>query len=125
VATNTEKAISFAASMVRKGEYLGKALSVAANYYGVPWGDVQRGMAARSGKSQKGKSKPRKPKPPRACCWCNAPATHQAAATWAYRVANYWYTCDEHKGQSEPWREPSDRYDSIKWTKYAPDKESA
>lgn len=118
-----ESAVSFAASMVRKGEYVGKAINVAARYYGVDRSEVQRGMAARAGRSQKGKA--RAPRPVRQCQNCG-----EQEACWHGTVqygfnAVHVYTCAQC-GQDLPcWWEcgGDERYDSLKWTAYRPSRQ--
>jgi hypothetical protein len=110
-----EKAVSFACSMMQKGTYMGTALSVAANYYKVNRAEVQRGVASRSGKSQKGKKRPSTAKPPMTCGDCGKPATWKATATYAYRP-HYYFLCDEHKGALPCWADGP--FDSVRWSKY-------
>ena len=104
--------------MMRDGQYMGTALSVAARYYKVDRADVQRGVASRSGKSQKGKKRPKVAKPPVTCGSCDQLATWKATAVFAYQP-HYYFLCDEHKGTLPCWVEG--RYDSVKWTKYKAD----
>ena len=121
--TALDKAISFACSMIRKGQYMGTALSIAANYYKVDRSDVQKGVSSRSGKSQKGKKRPAQPKPKLMCEHCGEQeATWKATATWAYRNVSVWHTCDEHKGFMDYGLEGGS-YDSVRWSKYKADPE--
>ena len=99
---NVPRAVSFAAKMLRDGEYIGKAINVAANYYRVNRSDVQKGLASRSGKSRKGKHIIRPVEP---CQWienhgdrhCGKPAVHKMSVVWGkgFGGTEKWYYCDD------------------------------
>lgn len=108
-------AVSFAASMVRQGEYIGKAINVAANYYKVDRSEVQRGLAARSGRSQKGRK--RAAKPERICDNCSQqPAVWHATIYYGFNQ-DHFYSCADC-GQIA--RVSHERPDKVVWTSYRP-----
>lgn len=91
----TESAVNFAASMIRKGQYIGSAINIAANYYKVDKKEVQRGLAARSGASQKGKPKPRRVIP-NTCTQCENEPTHKITYFHGMAGKSIYYTCEAH-----------------------------
>lgn len=114
-----ESAVSFAASMIRKGDYVGRALSVAAGYYKVPYEEVQRGLAARSGRSQAGRKKATRPE--RRCEICGKPAGRKATIRVGYAGPWYAFTCTDC-GDTLPPAFDGERDLSVKWTRYTPSK---
>lgn len=119
---SVERAVDLCAWLVREQNvYMGKALNIAANKYKVPRSDVQRGMAARSGRSQAGKK--RAPRPVRMCFNCSdREAVWHATCIWAFSPTHY-YTCAEC-GKNLP-SHTGHHWDSVKWTKYTPTKQEA
>lgn len=119
MSSNSKKAVSFAASMIRKGEYIGKAIKVAAAYYNVAYEDVQKGLAARSGRSRKGQAR----EPNKAIlCECCA----ERNATWRLRIMDGYADCGSRflcdTCRNNP-RLVSDFYShqsgvTAKWTRY-------
>jgi hypothetical protein len=116
-----EKAVNFAAAMIRKGDYPGRAVSVAANYYKVPVEKVRSGLSARSGRSQAGKKKA--PRPVRMCQECQErEATNKCTIYWGYNQAAV-YTCDTCGQHIPSWYELGSGHEtpsSMKWTRYTP-----
>lgn len=114
-----ESAVSFAAALVRKGEYLGKAINVAANYYHVPREEVQRGLSARSGRSQAGKKRPAKP--PRTCDNGDGrEAIWRATCSAGLGCQHSYYLCAAC-GQSLPAHDEGE-WDRVRWSAYKPTK---
>jgi hypothetical protein len=117
----TDRAISFAASMISQGTYVGESIAVASRYYKVPYGSVQGGLAKRSGRSQRGKKKPTEIHTCRGkiegpctgkcttkewtgvqglcsdgCTYtrCEKTATKRLSQKWGYRKTTQAYSCD-------------------------------
>jgi len=119
MADKVASAISFAAKMVRNGEYFGKAIAVAANYYGVPKSEVQRGMASRSGKSQLGKQKPRyKWTGDEVCQNCRKPAIYRGLAYGAYKKFAEVFSCADCGKTTPDWWDSGDNraVGRIQWS---------
>lgn len=113
--TTTEKAVNFAASMIRKGQYIGEAISIASRYYKVQREEVQRGLASRSGASQRGKKRPRKTIPV-TCAQCEQPPTWRITNSHGMARKTIYYACDKHK------HDAADGFDDcdITGTEYKP-----
>lgn len=109
------KAVSFAAKMMRDGEYLGKAISVAANYYGVDRAEVRSGLSSRSGKSQRGKPKPRYQWTGEERCHdCGEPAIYRGTVRHCYSTIDYVFSCASCGKRLPCWWEGIP--DSVRWT---------
>lgn len=126
---SVESAVSFAASMIRKGEYVGKAICIAAHYYKVEPDEVQRGLASRSGRSRRGK---KVVKPVRQCFRCG-----EKEATWrltythtGYIKGSTYYMCEDCRNtpdmaftiayEYEEYRSYGNDFGEGVWTKYKP-----
>lgn len=120
---NTFKAVSFAASMMKQGQWFNTAITIASRYYKVDRADVDAGIRARRSASTKKRAAPAF-KPRRVCCICGEEATRRADAYDCSEVVHYWFTCDKHDGQAEPWVEDCDwrRFTKVKSVKYTPSK---
>lgn len=116
---SVESAVSFAASMIRKGQYIGTAINIAANYYKVNRADVQRGLASRSGKAQAGKKKPIRPV--MRCANCDNEAVWKCICYYGFNSVIY-HTC-EKCGKNIPHHHEG-TVDRVKWTRYVPSKKS-
>lgn len=121
--SDLESAVSFAAKMVREGQYAGKAVGIAAGYYKVGIKEVRSGLSARSGRSQAGKKKP--VKPVIACENCGEhDAVHHGVIYWGFNQQHV-YMCAECGPRFPAWweqRSGPEAPSSVKWTKYTPSK---
>lgn len=96
MADKYKSALSFACSMKRKGQPLYECIRIAAGYYGVPFADIQKGMASRSGASQAGRKKPKETAVGKKCEMCGIQATHKATYRWGEYKQKH-YLCEAHK----------------------------
>jgi hypothetical protein len=116
VTAKTTSAVSFAAKMIREGTYVGKAISVASGYYGVPYAEVQRGLASRSGASQAGKKRRPALSPPNVCQECGArPPVWRGRARLGYHSAGTYFTCDACGPRIPSWVEGAE--DANRWVR--------
>ena len=120
---SVEQAVDLAASMLREGQHFGRAVTVASRSYGVAWGDVQRGLASRGGRSHARRPLgPTQPAPaPRPCEVCGAQPAALRGTPYAGSVrCPAVFTCEGCGRRLPSWYETDARnpITRVAWTAY-------